>query len=84
MKPATILASLQGDALDPQQPWKDLMKGSMGVVSTLGTFGNNDLMYKASAWLCRSGNMRTHTEAYLGRYNVKGVHSTIVTEVLPH
>ncbi|GAB4816260.1 hypothetical protein N2152v2_003306 [Parachlorella kessleri] len=43
-----------GDALDPQQPWKDLMKGSMGVVSTLGTFGNNDLMYK----VCGTSNMK--------------------------
>lgn len=42
----------QGDALDPQQPWRDLMKGSMGIISTLGAFGNNDFMYKASkrAW----------------------------------
>lgn len=42
------LAPLQGDALDPQQPWKELLRGAAGVVSTMGAFGSNDYMYKAS------------------------------------
>lgn len=36
----------QGDALDPQQPWRELLKGAAGVVSTMGAFGSNDYMYK--------------------------------------
>lgn len=42
---------LQGDALDPQQAWRDVLKGAAGVVSTLGAFGSNEHMYKVrSAW----------------------------------
>ncbi|KAL4419607.1 hypothetical protein ABPG77_001661 [Micractinium sp. CCAP 211/92] len=45
---------VQGDALDPQQPWKELLRGAAGVVSTMGAFGSNDYMYK----ICGETNMR--------------------------
>lgn len=45
---------VQGDALDPQQPWRELLKGAAGVVSTMGAFGSNDYMYK----ICGETNMR--------------------------
>ncbi|KAL4856844.1 hypothetical protein ACK3TF_002892 [Chlorella vulgaris] len=43
-----------GDALDPQRAWKDVLKGASGVVSTLGTFGSNEQMYR----ICGEANMR--------------------------
>lgn len=44
----------RGDALDPhQEGWGDLLQGATGVVSTLGTFGSNELMYK----VCGLANM---------------------------
>lgn len=45
---------VQGDALDPQRAWKDVLKGASGVVSTLGTFGSNEQMYR----ICGEANMR--------------------------
>ncbi|EFN59967.1 hypothetical protein CHLNCDRAFT_133074 [Chlorella variabilis] len=43
-----------GDALDPQQAWKDVLKGAAGAVSTMGGFGSNEHMYK----VCGEANMR--------------------------
>jgi uncharacterized protein YbjT (DUF2867 family) len=43
----------RGDALDPAQPWRGLLKGAAGVVSTLGTFGSSAQMYK----VCGQANM---------------------------
>lgn len=45
---------IQGDALDPQVPWKDELKGADGIVSTLGAFGSNEFMYK----MCGESNMQ--------------------------
>jgi hypothetical protein len=39
----------QGDALDAQAGWKELLRGASGVVSTLGAFGSNELMYRVGA-----------------------------------
>lgn len=44
--PVSFLSCTQGDALDPGQPWREQLKGALGVVSTLGAFGSNDYMYK--------------------------------------
>lgn len=44
---------VKGDALDPQQPWKEVLDGAAGVVSTLGAFGSNEFMYK----VCGQSNM---------------------------
>lgn len=43
----------KGDIFDPQSGWKDLLKGSAGVVSTLGAFGSNEFMYK----ICGQANI---------------------------
>lgn len=39
---------VRGDALDANQSWRELLKDKSitGVVSTLGTFGSNEIMYK--------------------------------------
>ena len=50
------LSSRQGDALDPQQAWRELLKGASGVVSTLGAFGSNDLMYRVRGWVAGRGH----------------------------
>ena len=44
---------IKGDAFDPKGSWKDYLSGTTGVVSTLGTFGSNELMYK----VCGTANM---------------------------
>lgn len=45
----------KGDALDasPTAPWRSLLPGAAGVVSTLGTFGSNELMYR----VCGTANI---------------------------
>lgn len=45
---------VQGDALDPQEAWRGVLKGAAGVVSTLGAFGSHEHMYK----ICGTANMR--------------------------
>ena len=37
--------SWQGDVFSPDT-WRDQLKGAVGVISTLGAFGNNDFMYR--------------------------------------
>lgn len=44
--PPPLPLPLQGDALDPQEAWRGVLKGAAGVVSTLGAFGSNEHMYK--------------------------------------
>lgn len=43
---ANAVQWLKGDALDPQQSWKDLLTGAAGVISTIGAFGSNEHMYR--------------------------------------
>ena len=49
LSPPPIRRRLQGDALDTQPAWRELLRGAAGVVSTLGTFGSNELMYRVRA-----------------------------------
>jgi nucleoside-diphosphate-sugar epimerase len=61
----------RGDAFVPD--WKDLLKGATGVVSTLGTFGSNELMYR----VCGLANMQlmdAAAEAGVGRFSFISVH----------
>ncbi|PSC68148.1 NAD dependent epimerase dehydratase family [Micractinium conductrix] len=64
---------VQGDALDPQAPWRGMLKGAAGVVSTLGTFGSNALMYR----VCGEANMNVMdvaAEAGVPRFAFISVH----------
>lgn len=45
---------VKGDALDPQAPWRALLKGATGVVSTLGAFGSNAFMFKVGVGRCHT------------------------------
>jgi hypothetical protein len=64
----------KGDAFDPS--WKHLLQGAAGVVSTLGTFGSNELMYK----VCGLANMQlmdVAAEAGVGRFSFISVHDYV-------
>ncbi len=65
----------KGDAFDPGS-WKDLVQDATGVVSTLGTFGSNELMYK----VCGLANMQlmdAAAEAGVGRFAFISVHDYV-------
>ena len=42
-----LLATMQADALEPEQ-WREQLQGAVGVVSCLGGFGSNEFMLKVS------------------------------------
>jgi nucleoside-diphosphate-sugar epimerase len=77
LKGSTWAESIQwekGDAFDPS--WKDLLQGATGVVSTLGTFGSNEIMYK----VCGVANMQlmdAAAEAGVGRFSFISVHDYV-------
>jgi nucleoside-diphosphate-sugar epimerase len=65
----------KGDAFDPGS-FKDLLQGTKGVVSTLGTFGSNELMYK----VCGTANMQlmdAAAEAGVDRFSFISVHDYV-------
>ena len=64
----------KGDALDPQQEgWGGLLEGATGVVSTLGTFGSNELMYKVCG-LANMALMDVASDVGIPRFSFISVH----------
>lgn len=65
----------KGDAFESES-FKDLLQGATGVISTLGTFGSNDLMYK----VCGIANMQLMDAAAVagvGRFSFISVHDYV-------